>query len=196
MLKCRDFLPASLTPAFNDLSSIHSTLSPKDLSTYHFHSSLFYGLIQICTVSIKYLTTNLVTFVFFKKQDYCIDSIPISLFFSYKNMPKYKQCSAGTTIWRYLCETRISLTSSLFRPCLSSSWSQDGSFSFMSAKSKGRRVGKTEWQSAKGKEKTLDRPVPSNTVYIWFIRNEGNGSTWQQSCWKEFYNWTCWYKLK
>lgn len=122
MLKCWDFLPASLTPAFNYLSSIHSTLSPKVLSTYHLHSSLFYVLIQICTVSIKYLTLQTLWPLPFLKTRLLYWLYSNKLIFSYKNMPKYKQCSAGTTVWGYLCETRISLTSSLFIPCLSSSW--------------------------------------------------------------------------
>lgn len=188
MLKCWDFLPASLTPAFNYLSSIHSTLSPKVLSTYHLHSSLFYVLIQICTVSIKYLTLQTLWPLPFLKTRLLYWLYSNKLIFSYKNMPKYKQCSAGTTVWGYLCETgSLWHHPYLFHACHPPG-SQDDSFSSMSAKSKGRRLGKIEWQSAKGKEKTLDRSVPSNTVYIWFIRNERNGSTWQQSSWKEFYN--------
>ena len=166
MLKCWDFPPASLTPAFNDLSSILSSLSTKVLSIFLFHSSLFHVLIQICTSNVKYLSLHTLWSFSFLKRGYCIDYLHTvfkksrSLFFSHKKMHRYKQCSAGTVIWRYLWETRISLT-----PSLSSSWSQDGSFSSMNAKSKGRRLGKAERQSAKGKEKTLDRSVPSDTVH-------------------------------
>lgn len=187
MLKCWDFLPASLTPAFNDLSSIHSTLSPKVLSTYHFHSSLFYVLIQICTVSIKYLTLQTLWPLPFLKTRLLYWLYSNKLIFLIKICP-----NISSVVLAQLFEDIFVKPGSLwhhpylFHACHPPS--QDGSFGSMSAKSKGRRLGKIEWQSAKGKEKTLDRSVPSNTVYIWFIRNEGNGSTWQQSSWKEFCN--------
>lgn len=61
------------------------------------------------------------------------------------------------------------LSDTILRPWLLSS------FSPTNAKSKGRSLGKAERQSTKGKEETLHRSVPRDTVYIWLNQEWGIG---------------------